>query len=185
MNFTPSIKLSKWIYNYCENNGVADLSNIKMQKLLYYCSGIASSFDLCDVGEVYFEAWKYGPVNRECYEEYKEFGPGKIWIAHSEVKYNCHTEAILSAVMKIYSTYQPFQLVEQTHVEEPWKEAWEKGITNIDSSKIKRYFSNHYKENEARPPSTFFNDAFFSIDGIPVKRFKNIFDVAEYVSEHV
>ncbi len=53
---------------------VADISNLKLQKLLYYCQ--AYSYAL--MGKPMFaedmEAWDYGPVVPSIYQEYKKYG---------------------------------------------------------------------------------------------------------------
>ncbi len=185
MTTSSAITLSKWIYKYCENNGISDLSNIKMQKLLYYCTGIAKVFGFERFSEIDFEAWQYGPVNRECYEVYKDFGASAIKMNYEPIMFDEAEERVLEAVMKIYSKYRPFELVEQTHIEDPWKSAWERNAIDITSASIERYFKSHYEIGNSRPPSTFVNDAFFSIDGIPVKRFRDLFAVADYISEYV
>jgi uncharacterized phage-associated protein len=182
MEHSSTIKLSNWIINYCDRNGIEDVSNIKLQKLLYYCAGICSSFNFTGFQDIEFQAWKYGPVNVFCYQSFKGFGSEKVSADIQNVQYEDRVEETLSSVMKIYAYLEPFQLVEQTHVEEPWSSTWGKGQTMIPQSIISSYFREHYEVGNSRPPSTITNDSFFSIDNIPVKRFESIHKVAEYIS---
>ncbi|MFG1487454.1 type II toxin-antitoxin system antitoxin SocA domain-containing protein [Halobacteriovorax sp. RZ-1] len=181
MEMTPAIRLAHWIYNYCEANNISDLSNIKMQKLLYYCSGIASALELDEIEPVEFSAWKYGPVNSECYQEFKSFGANAINFSSANVNYSENTENILNAIMSIYVGLTPFELVEQTHSEEPWRKTWNSEEEFIPNALIKKYFKDHYQLGNSRVPSIISNDGFFTIDNIPVKRFNDIFEVATFV----
>ena len=83
------------------------ISNLKLQKLLYYAQG----FNLAINGEPLFmepiEAWTHGPVVKALYHEYKDYGaqninrPEKIDLD----EYDEEAKALLDEVWEVYGQY--------------------------------------------------------------------------------
>ena len=63
----------RFIINY-SNEQEYDISNLKLQKLLYFVQAyfLISIHELCF--EEGIEAWDFGPVVSEAYHEYKRYG---------------------------------------------------------------------------------------------------------------
>ncbi len=115
------------------------LSNMKLQKLLYFAQGHSLSL----LGEPIItdeaQAWDYGPVYPEVYHAFKHFGAGSIqkplahpffdpeggdehdpWAAPNDPK----DRAFLKAVWNAYSNKSAVQLSEMSHVSNgPWEKA--------------------------------------------------------------
>ena len=91
-----------------------------------------------------FEAWQYGPVNPKIYNYFKKYGRNEI-PKKEEILYvtDVESEETMEAVWNNYGDYNAFELVEMTHEQTPWKEAYENNtcITNED---IKQYFQSTY-----------------------------------------
>ena len=91
-----------------------------------------------------FEAWQYGPVNPKIYNYFKKYGRNEI-PKKEEILYvtDVESEETIEAVWNNYGDYNAFELVEMTHEQTPWKEAYENNtcITNED---IKQYFQSTY-----------------------------------------
>lgn len=68
-----AIGIAKYIVQYCLNKKVY-ISNTKMQKLLYFVYGFFLQKKNRQLFPETFGAWKYGPVNREAYAEFCQFG---------------------------------------------------------------------------------------------------------------
>jgi len=121
-----------------------DISNLKLQKMLYYCQ----AYTLAMTGKVLFkediQAWDYGPVIREVYENYRKYADLNIPvcdIADSCGLENKTEEAIIRLVKAAKGSYSAFALKDMTHSELPWKSAYEKGKNNIiPVDTIKSYF---------------------------------------------
>jgi uncharacterized phage-associated protein len=85
-----------------------------------------------------FEAWKYGPVSRVVYDQFKGSGAGPIdgraqVFSASKARYeiashddiDADTVELLKHVFDYYSQYHPFQLSDLTHEEgSPWDKVW-------------------------------------------------------------
>jgi uncharacterized phage-associated protein len=123
------------------NEDAGDLiSNLKLQKLLYYAQG----FNLALYDEPLFpesiEAWTHGPVVPEVYHEYKDFGSSAIPMP-SDVdfsKYDEQTIDLLNEVYSVYGQFSAWKLRSMTHDEEPWKNANVGDIITLKS--MEKYF---------------------------------------------
>lgn len=107
----------------------AGVTNLKLQKLLYYSQG----HFLAERGEALFddpiEAWAHGPVVKSEYHRLKGYSNGAIdvddvvpddfdWGAYRDV------EQHLMAVWNTYGQYAAWALREKTHKEAPWLNAF-------------------------------------------------------------
>lgn len=157
-----AMTIAKYVINH--SNGInRPISNLKLQKVLYY---IQAAF-LVEFGKVCFKekilAWDYGPVIREVYDEFKVYGREAIpeqnqtkslVFDHSKVQIVCQKEAfslkqeeksIIDKVIQAYSPIDnPFELVEKTHEEDPWKNAHksQRGC-EISTDSIEAYYKEH------------------------------------------
>lgn len=116
-----AMDIAKWFTKWSDFND-ADLSNMKLQKLLYYAQG----HYLAEYGEPLFdeeiEAWSHGPVVPVVYQSYKEFGPNDIPAADdfelSQI--DPKTTEFLQKVWNTYGGFAAWKLRSMTHSEGPW-----------------------------------------------------------------
>lgn len=110
-----------------------EITNLKLQKLLYYFQG-ASLAILCKPGfEGAICAWDYGPVVPEVYHAFKSFGRSPIAISGADEeaykkllpKFAKEHQDLASEVYSVYGQYAAWKLVEMTHSEPPWKDNYE------------------------------------------------------------
>jgi len=102
--------------NYIVSKYPEEVTPMKLQKLMYYCyvwQLVANDKKF----EASFEAWPYGPVEPQVYEDYKEFGRNPIKAA-SSVSIN---EPLIDFILDSYSVFSAVELSKTTHMEEPWK----------------------------------------------------------------
>jgi len=104
------------------------ISNLKLQKLVYY----TQAWHLGIYGEALFqadfEAWVHGPVIPELYREYRQFGwkpiiredLGEDYIREFRAKLTSNELEVLNDVIDEYFGMTAFALEEQTHKEDPW-----------------------------------------------------------------
>ena len=101
------------------------ISNLRLQKLLYYAQGFHLA--LCDrplFGEA-VEAWMHGPVVPEIYHQFKHNGAGSI-PAPTDFEpievFTPETLELLDEVYDVYGQFSAWKLSEMTHREPPWAE---------------------------------------------------------------
>lgn len=129
-----------------EMSGEPDIiSNLKLQKLLYYAQGM----HLALWGEPLFDdelvAWQYGPVVESIYRQYKTSGSGEIKSFECPTEnFSKHEEATLQFVQEAFGQFSPWKLSDMTHEESPWRDTPRNEV--ISTNKIKAYFEEHYVE---------------------------------------
>ncbi|RFU60735.1 Panacea domain-containing protein [Peribacillus glennii] len=127
-----------------------ELSNLKLQKLLYYSQGYHLAMTN---GEPLFdepiEAWKYGPVVKEIYHKYKKYGDLDIQGIFNwpNIKLKENQMKILGIVWAKFGEYNAGTLVDMTHSETPWLNAWHfSEDKKISTSSMTNYFKKNLPE---------------------------------------
>lgn len=134
------------------------ITHLKLQKLLYYAQGISLSMNNIPLFSEKIEAWEHGPVIKEVFKEYKEFGKECITVEINDennaivnkIENDNKCKEILNIVYYNFAIYTAWQLREMTHEKgTPWditvnKKAENKYITN---DLIKKYFIEYIMEN--------------------------------------
>ena len=115
------------------------VSNLKLQKLLYYCQGYYLALYNKTLFEDKIYAWDYGPVVKTVYDTYKDFGSLALEpVANYAGKL---TKSQKELILKVYEQYGQFsagKLVEMTHSEFPWKTTPKNKEITIE--KLKKFF---------------------------------------------
>lgn len=121
---------------YIINSG-REITNLLLQKVLYYVKGISKLFEGKSIIMEPCEAWKFGPVFPSVYEKYREFGKQEIETSLPEEYINGlltdEEKRVTDYVMNTFGIYNAWFLKDLTHLEEPWIIA-RKGIAEDDAS---------------------------------------------------
>lgn len=112
----------------------AGVSNLKLQKLVYYAQGFHLAIYDTEFFPESIEAWTHGPVCPDVYHEYKGFGSGIIVCNESQDANAVFTPEqieLLNEVYEVYGQFSAWKLRNMTHEETPWKnnEAFAREIT--------------------------------------------------------
>ncbi|MCL5435238.1 MAG: DUF4065 domain-containing protein [Patescibacteria group bacterium] len=100
-----------------------NLTNKKLQKLLYYAQAWNLVFNNKKLFNNEIEAWIHGPAVRSIYTRYKVFGFNNIEDKIDENEFKNLTKdelRVLDTVWEVYGKYDAGYLEELTHSEEPW-----------------------------------------------------------------
>ncbi|MBE9188215.1 DUF4065 domain-containing protein [Microcoleus sp. LEGE 07076] len=126
------------------------ISNLKLQKLLYYAQG----FHLALYDEPLFpeaiEAWTHGPVVLDLYRHYKKYGAGAI-PCPEDIDFSIYEEETKSLLDEVYSVFGQFaawKLRNMTQEEYPWKFAAQNSGT-ITRQSLQEYFKTQLNCEEA------------------------------------
>lgn len=101
------------------------ISTMKLQKLCYYSQAWALAWTEKPLFSELFQAWVNGPVCPDLFQLYK----GKFMVTSSDLLKGdaaALTPDQVSTIDKVldhYSSWEPYELREQTHSENPWKDA--------------------------------------------------------------
>lgn len=128
-------------------NAPTNLTNLKIQKLLYYSFGMHRVINDENLFDENIYAWKYGPVIKEVYDVYKKYGYSNIEDDYWYEDYNLTEEEEIT----IQNTWEQLGqlpanvLVEMTHNENPWIDAWNNNYNKIiNPNIIEEYFRQNY-----------------------------------------
>lgn len=130
--------------------GKEPVTNLKLQKILYYVQGyFLARFDRPLFPDE-IQAWKFGPVVPSVYYEFSSYGPDELKETEdtsSTMESSCTLEeiALINCVIDQKLVLKASELVDDTHKEAPWLNATSGGhvirpntVISIDS--MKEYF---------------------------------------------
>lgn len=140
-----AIEIANWLIAKCNEDGKS-MSNLRLQKTLYYVQGyFLKNFNLCAFEEDIY-AWAYGPVVQEAYFEFNDNGSRAIEL-DAETAGNILSlpikrehKRVIEKVLKACNEKSVRTLVGMTHDESPWKNTPQSNVISID--KIASFFDN-------------------------------------------
>lgn len=135
--------VAKYFLSLSDEEAGDTISNLKLQKLLYYAQG----FNLALFSEPLFneqiEAWTHGPVIPVTYSEYKKYGANTIpnpTDFDSEL-IDKQSRDLLDEVYNVYGQYSAWKLRNMTHIESPWVNAYNAAPSSVvDNASMESYF---------------------------------------------
>jgi uncharacterized phage-associated protein len=136
--------IARWFLAWADSEEEGALSNLKLQKLLYYAQG----HHLARFGAPLFadeiQAWAHGPVVPAVYRQYKDHGSNAIPFTEDFDFFQVDTETtdLLASVWETFGSKSAWKLREMTHSEAPWTSSYRDGehFITIPRSVIYRYF---------------------------------------------
>jgi uncharacterized phage-associated protein len=119
------------------------ITNLKLQKLLYYAQGLHLALFDKELFSEEIEAWQHGPVCVSIYHDFKKYGSNIIPFENckknfSQILSSEQTE-FLDEIYDVFGQFSAWKLRDMTHEEPTW-------INNKDSaslisqSEMKEYF---------------------------------------------
>lgn len=131
------------------------LTHLQLQKLLYFVQGWSLAANGQQLFEGTIEAWVHGPVVRELYPEFADYGSDPIPAHHADGSESLTEEErrIIESVWSHYGRYSASELRRLSHETEPWREARE-GLDAdtpsnrpISNERLRTYFESIAEEH--------------------------------------
>jgi uncharacterized phage-associated protein len=118
------------------------VTTMKLQKLVYYSQAWSVVWDDDCLFPEPIEAWKNGPVVRDLWEATRgKFRLGTVPGGDAEALEEFQTKTV-DTVLEFYGNKSAQWLSDLTHMEDPWKDAYEQGQnTEITLEAIAEYYS--------------------------------------------
>ncbi|MDF2881994.1 MAG: hypothetical protein K0R54_2551 [Clostridiaceae bacterium] len=139
-----ALELSKYIISKCTADH-KPISNLQLQKILYYIQGGFYRHFKKPAFHDEITAWRHGPVVEEVYFEYNNYVASKINVNIKNNVPHFYTSSELSLINRIIERLReksPWELVDMTHRERPWKEAYV-FEDKISKKSIEEWFLEH------------------------------------------
>lgn len=130
---------------YHEEKAGRPVSNLRLQKLLYFVQAqfLVNKKEPCFLDRM--EAWDFGPVVPAVYYQYRYYGSGVIpFQGNPSFPIGPENRQLIDSVLDYCSRYSTSTLVDKTHRQAPWKNAYaasQAGVGDeISNHSIYRYF---------------------------------------------
>jgi uncharacterized phage-associated protein len=136
---------------YVANDTGSFISNLKLQKLVYYAQAWYLGIYDTPLFDDDFEAWVHGPVIPALFYKYKEFGWAPILKEVQKPQFAQELEEFLEDITEVYFIREGLELEMMTTREDPWINA-RKGLARDEPSHAiitKDSMRNYYKERAA------------------------------------
>lgn len=136
-----ALNVSKYVIDY-ENSKHRSVSNLRLQKLLYFVQAqfLVSNKTSCFADDI--EAWEFGPVVPNVYHHYKMFGSSCIPRSLEQGSYDIEEsdKVLINKILDKCARYSTSRLVSITHNQKPWKDAYLRRFDNTIFPKEMRTF---------------------------------------------
>jgi uncharacterized phage-associated protein len=114
------------------------VDNLKLQKLLYYSQAVHLVLNnKAPLFPEAIEAWDYGPVVPPVYREYKPYGFDTLPPVDDPVNLSLNEIQAVDMTLSCFGEMSGPALINQTHFEDPWKNAcrpgWPGAVITPDS----------------------------------------------------
>lgn len=116
---TPVIQVAKFIVNVADS----PVSNLKIQKLLYYVQGWYLGIHSKAVFHENIEAWAHGPVVPDVFHALRHHGWNPVPKSDEVITLEPHIDAHVRDVLRAYGKFSAAQLERLSHTEAPWLDA--------------------------------------------------------------
>ncbi|MEY8001782.1 Panacea domain-containing protein [Clostridium sp. Mt-5] len=156
-----ALDVARYVINY-SNHINSPISNLQLQKIMYYIQAafLVEKDQRCFHEEIL--NWTYGPVVDKVYREFRTFGYSPIPKQEEYINIGYHKESsrikiekkkfdenifcnsdkkLIQQIVDIYSNMEPFDLVNKTHSEDPWRKTKQNDVISIED--IKSYYTDN------------------------------------------
>lgn len=112
----------KWLQIQAKKHNINDLTQMKIQKLLYLCQAYSFSFNDSPLFSDKIVANEYGPTVTSIIKDVKPFGKNNVENIYNDIDINFDEETliILNFVFNKFKKYTAGKLVDLTHQDSAW-----------------------------------------------------------------
>lgn len=136
-----ALDIAEYVLNFCEINKKRPITNLQLQKILYYIQGKYLQVNGKPIFDNDIEAWRYGPVIPDVYYWYSKYMDNPITKIKYEKRVNKEDCKIINSVIDEKINIDVWKLVKNTHEEDPWNDNYTLGQKNkIPLMDMKSYF---------------------------------------------
>ncbi len=146
----PVFDVAKYFLSLADEEAGDFLSNLKLQKLVYYAQGFHLALFNRPLFGNSIEAWTHGPVIPELYHAYKKYGSNAIPRPEdfNLGLFDQETCELLDEVHQVYGQFSAWMLRDMTHEEPPWRQAFDPSAPAqvIEHHALRTYFRTRLKK---------------------------------------
>jgi uncharacterized phage-associated protein len=113
--------VAAWFLGAIDRKAGDALTNLKLQKLVYYAQAWALALLDRPLFDEDVEAWQHGPVVESVYQRMKAFGTNPLPILRRPHRFEREELVLLEDVLAVYGEHSAHFLEALTHQEDPWR----------------------------------------------------------------
>ena len=126
-----AIQVAQYLLALAHSKG-DQISNLKLQKLLYYLQGFSLVVNNKPLFPEPIEAWTHGPVVASVYHKYSKYGNNHIPAKEGDRDIlDKDVQEFIDEVYSEYGRYSAWKLRQMTHMEPPWKDAYRVDVSGV------------------------------------------------------
>lgn len=143
---TTALDVARFFIVSGANSEEGGVSNLKLQKLVYYAQGFHLALFDAPLFDEDLEAWAHGPVAPGLYHQYKGYGSAPITDSDYDLTEVFSSEKLdfLNEVHDVFGQFSAWKLRNMTHDELPWMEN-EDSASIIPKATMQEYFKARLK----------------------------------------
>lgn len=147
----PALDVARYFIAMTDGDSGEGLTNLKLQKLLYYAQGTHLALTGTPLFPEDVEAWLHGPVVPQVYQRFKPHGTNAIPASGCGgfPAIDDATCEILDDVYNVFGQFSGWKLRQMIEVEPPWKETRPGEV--ISHAKLRDYFQTQVTHHEEGP----------------------------------
>ncbi|MGL4571807.1 MAG: Panacea domain-containing protein [Clostridium sp.] len=137
-----AVDVANYIVTFCDFKLRKPITNLQLQKFLYYVQGFSLQIFRRPMFENKIEAWRYGPVVPDVYYWFNNnLSRGIKGIQGYKPILSEEEIGLVNEVVEALITIEPWQLVKRTHNEDPWVSNYVEGMNNeMDMESMESFF---------------------------------------------
>jgi uncharacterized phage-associated protein len=142
--------VAKYFLTLSEPEEGDQVSNLKLQKLVYYAQGFHLALYDAPLFRDDIQAWDHGPVVASLYHSYKEHGSGGIPVPSdfdASAALDEKERNLLDEVWNVYGQFSAWKLRNMTHEEPPWRDTPKGRGSVIDREALRAYFKTQVRSS--------------------------------------
>ncbi len=148
-----ALTIAKYFLSILDDDSGDLVSNLKLQKLLYYAQGywIGLHGDSQPLFRDKIYAWKHGPVVDNVYHHYSDYGSEAL-PKESKPKIDEEHLRFLDEIYRVYGRLSAWALRDMTHAETPWLNNFQPNVKNIEipRSDLEKFFKSKIKVKKSK-----------------------------------
>ena len=142
------MQVANYLLSKADEEAGDAISNLKLQKLVYYVQGFSLAMNDRPMFEDDIFAWQHGPVVPSLYHAFKNNGaygiPKPVNFDASAIPEE--DRELMDEVYDVYGQFSAWKLRNMTHEEAPWKNAPTNGVITKES--MKNFFKGLVSDEE-------------------------------------
>lgn len=129
-----ALTVAKYFLSIPDEDAGELVSNLKLQKLLYYAQGhaVAANGLKNPLFHDKIYAWKHGPVVKSVYDSYAGHMAGALPREDKAPHLPTDVREFLNEIYRVYGRFSAWALRDMTHKEPPWVKNFRPNVRNIE-----------------------------------------------------